>query len=609
MKKRLMTLAMAFTMLAATTVFAEYSFIDLEEERFDWCAPQIEEMYEAGYINGYEDATYRPDNEVTKLECISLFARVMGSKDVANAEVLELAHEQYDSALKGSSLVWGEDELAYLMYKGAFTASDLTTYINGDLKDKPMTRGEAAVIITKAMGGEKAATSESAIELHYKDARDIPTNLLQYVKFVTDEGIMNGIDDAFCYDQSVTRAQIAVMLKRVSDKCGYEFFEGRIDEIDKDEETITYNIDDEPVTVSYADAVDFYIRGEKTTVDSVPANVKAVFQFSNDELIAVDAMSNQPDEVITAIFTGYNLSTNTLTVKVKATETSTNVKSYMGDANVPVTYGGSPATIKAFSNGDLIELSMSDGRIQSIKGVEKTTNISQAKVKDISLVDGVSYITISSADEALDGKSFPVSNKVKITKNNNECALTSLYSGDQVSLTVSMGEVVKITATSVSSTIEGVILGINISEKSEIVLNVAGEKRTYQVPVECEMDIKGEAGDIYDLRIGDNITLTVQSNAVIKIKSVASNVNTSGKVIGTVTAVNKSYKLIAVQTEDGTNAVNVHINNSTSYSVISGTSNKESLDKIDVGDTVECFVTPSNGVYVANLVVISKAAK
>ena len=97
-----------------------------------------------------------------------------------------------------------------------------------------MTRGEAAVIITKAMGGEAAATADSAVSLHYKDAREIPTNLLQYVKFVTDEGIMNGIDDAFCASGTVTRSQIAVMLSRVIERCDYSFRKARINSVDEE---------------------------------------------------------------------------------------------------------------------------------------------------------------------------------------------------------------------------------------------------------------------------------------------------------------------------------------------------------------------------------------
>lgn len=52
--------------------------------------------------------------------------------------------------------------------------------------------------------------------------------------------------------------------------------------------------------------------------------------------------------------------------------------------------------------------------------------------------------------------------------------------------------------------------------------------------------------------------------------------------------------------------VNVHVNSNTNYNVISGSSSKTGIEKIAVGDTVDCYVTPSNGAYVANLIVISK---
>ena len=53
-------------------------------------------MSDAGYIKGYEDGTYRPDNEVTRQEALSLFARVMGATNEMNEKILEIAHEKYD---------------------------------------------------------------------------------------------------------------------------------------------------------------------------------------------------------------------------------------------------------------------------------------------------------------------------------------------------------------------------------------------------------------------------------------------------------------------------------------------------------------------------------
>ena len=66
MKKRILPMVMAIACLCtASTAFAAYKFNDISGEQYGWCAPQIEAMSDAGYINGYEDGTYRPDNEVT----------------------------------------------------------------------------------------------------------------------------------------------------------------------------------------------------------------------------------------------------------------------------------------------------------------------------------------------------------------------------------------------------------------------------------------------------------------------------------------------------------------------------------------------------------------
>lgn len=596
-------------MCSASPVFADYNFNDIAEEQYAWCADQIEAMYKAGYINGYEDGSYKPDNQVTKLECISLFARAMGSNDTQNDEILELAHSQYDSALKSSSLVWGDDELAYMMYKGALTVADLTTYINGDAKDKPMTRGEAAVIITKAMGGVDKATSESAVSLHYKDAREIPTNILQYVKFVTDEGIMNGIDDAFCADGTVTRSQIAVMLNRVTDKCDYSFKKARINGVDTENSKITYAVNGKDETeFTYTSDTDFYIRGDKVQVNSIPENVAAVIQFSGDEIVAIDAMSDQGDKEISAIFTGYNASSTSMLIRVKLSEDATAVNTYPCDVNVPITVNGSPATIKSLKNGDTIMLSMSGGKVTAISTVEKTTEIASATISDISYDGEMTYITISSAESAYDGKKYPVGSSVRVTKNGSDAQLSSLYVGDKISMTLKYGEIVSIKATALNNTIEGVITSITISEQSKITIKTGGEEKVYVVPAECDININGDSGDIYGLRVGDNITLTVQSGAIIKIKSVASITNTSGRVSGVVTAVNTSYSFVSVRTESSSDPVNVFTNTKTNFVLQKGTSSNSGLKGIAVGDTVECYVTPSNGAYVADLIVITKAS-
>ena len=216
------------------------SFRDISGPEYSWAADAINNMNAAGYITGYEDGTFRPDNEVTRLECIALFARAMGSNAKANGEILKMAHEQYDNLVSAYSLDWGDDEIVYLLYKGVLAKSDLDTYIIGKAKDSPMKRYEAAIIITKALGGEKKALAQTGIVLNYTDAKEIPSNAVQYVYYVSEAGIMNGVDNGiFSPSSSVSRAQMAVMLQRTADATEYSFINAKLMSIDTTTKTVS----------------------------------------------------------------------------------------------------------------------------------------------------------------------------------------------------------------------------------------------------------------------------------------------------------------------------------------------------------------------------------
>ena len=85
----------SFSALAAD----ESTFKDISDAKYAWAKPYIEEMAKGGYIAGYEDNTYRPDNMVTKLETIVLFSRAMGAKKSTNADAVELALDKYSKVI------------------------------------------------------------------------------------------------------------------------------------------------------------------------------------------------------------------------------------------------------------------------------------------------------------------------------------------------------------------------------------------------------------------------------------------------------------------------------------------------------------------------------
>ena len=51
----------------------------------------------------------------------------------------------------------------------------------------------------------------------------------------------------------------------------------------------------------------------------------------------------------------------------------------------------------------------------------------------------------------------------------------------------------------------------------------------------------------------------------------------------------------------------MYVNASTKYTVVRGSSNASGLNTITTGDTVECYVTASNGAYIASDIIIVKA--
>lgn len=583
----------------AVPAFA-YNFSDIVDEAHVWAAPYVESMYEKGYISGYEDGTFRPDNEVTRLECLALFARAMGSKNEANAKILELAHNDYDNLISDYSLVWGEDEIAYLLYKGVLKKSDLDTYLLGLEKDTPMKRYEAAIIITKALGGEGAALEENAIVLDYTDAREIPSTAVQYVNYASNAGIMTGMDDgSFSPNSSVSRAQMAVMLTRTVESTQYSFFTAKLKQIDTLTRSVNYTTADGTDGIAvYTDDTVMRVLGTITQPKIMTTGVQAVFALSGDELVSVDALSETPDEIVVGVYKGYANTNGKLNVTIKV---DNETKTYTCASDVSITYAGSPATIRTFKDTDSIELSLVGGLVSSISGSEKELVVKNAVIEDMIIGDDV-QITISSAEDEYDGKTYDIDSNVIVKKNNLESELSKIYVGDRVDLTLQYGIVKRITATSSSKVVEGTIKAITIaSPNSSMIVTVKGEDVEYVIPTDVDITINDEDGTLYDFRVGDTIKITTESNAITKIVATTTQV-TAGSVTGVVTGINTSYGFISVLSDNGQTTQIFCKDSSTTFVSSSGGNLK--MSNIKEGQTVTARGTVSNGAFMGSLIIV-----
>ncbi|MCH5210039.1 MAG: S-layer homology domain-containing protein [Oscillospiraceae bacterium] len=601
----LVTLAMAIPVFAEPANTEALSrFSDINTDNFSWARGYIEAMAEKGLITGYEDGTFRPDNDVTRLEALSLFARAMGSVDPVNEPIIKIAHEKYDSIIDGYNLRWGTNEIAYLMYRGALKRADLDTYLKGNEKDTPMKRYEAAIIITKAMGGEEKALSDLGVALDYTDSREVPSNAIQYVAYASEAGIMEGMGEgSFSPNTEVKRSQMSVMLSRTVDKTGYSFRRMKLMNVNSDKREITV-IDEDGEENKYVYTDDTVMRrmGDETQPKDLDTNLDAIFVFSDKTLVGVEVISAVPDKTVRGQYVSYVTTSGKTTIRVTDEEGET--QSYECAGNIVVTYDGSPATVRSFTKGDIIILSLVDGKVAAITGETKTSTISGAIVEKLDIANGVK-MTISHGNSVYDGQTYEVSEDVTVKKNDATTGLDSIYTGDRVTLTLQYGVITKISATSSKKTVEGTIKALTIaSPNSTMTVRVDSEDKEYEIPRDVEILINGDEGSLYDFRIGDLVKITVESDAIIKIVATSTQ-ESSGSMKGVVTAINTSFGVVSIMPEGVTDgeARNVYCKDETTTFVsVDGKSKK--MKDVKVGQTVRVDGTVSNGVFVGKLFTI-----
>lgn len=609
MKKLFTLMALATTMLAASVTVMGATFTDVEDTDYSWAQPYIEDMAERKLISGYDDGTFKPEKTVSRLETISLFARAMGSREDINAKALEYAMEEYKDTLDGFELNFGHEDVAYMLYRGVLTEAEAASYLDGDAKNEPMKRFEAATIITKAMGAEGEAKRNVVMDLEYTDVSEIPSSAKKYVYYVTEKEIMSGMgNNTFSPKTDVLRAQIAVMLSNTVDKLELSVNSVTIKNIDADAMQITTVDDgDEEDTLSYTKDTIFFVEGEKNQPKAIPEGVRAVIALNGSGVMYVDVHSVIPDRVINAMYVSYQLVDGDVSIVIRDAQSKENLSYPLNGSSIKVIKKGENVTIRDIKEGDFVTVTLREGKVIKVEAIDKSEVIRNAIIEAIDHSGEVPTITISHADEIYNGKVFAIGNDVSVLKDGDVTDMNSVYRGDAVSITLEYGELSKIVATANRRNHEGTIREVRISEYPSIVVMVNGKEETFDITKDVQITVNGEEATLYDFRVGDKVTLTTESEAVTKIASTAT-VATSGNSTGVVTSVNNSYKFIKIQITDASGASYEETvyckDNKTTFITAQGEA--KTFKDIKEGNVVNTYGTITNGAFEATTIVIVK---
>lgn len=183
MKKKILlgvtTTAIFTTLGCSAATAANTSVTTFNDVAGHWAEQNIKKAVSDGYVDGFEDGTFKPEGNVSRAQFLKL---------VASALKVSLGSE-------GNN--WYDKYVKALSSTGVYKEGD---FVGGNL-DSPITRSEMAKIVSRSVGEKSDVESK-------------------WMYLATKAGIIQGMTDKgdLGVSESMTRAQSVTVLYRVIDK-------------------------------------------------------------------------------------------------------------------------------------------------------------------------------------------------------------------------------------------------------------------------------------------------------------------------------------------------------------------------------------------------------
>ncbi len=167
-----------------------------------WAHETIDVMTAKGYISGYEDGTFRPDNNITRAEFSALVYRILGLEAAEDGVI-------YDDTENH----WAEDIIATMSLPEGYGM--LRGYGNGNFGPNDMiTREQAVAIIARAKSAVWNAAEDDARKV-FSDSDKISTWFAGEMDAAVTNGLITGYQDgSYKPGDLTTRAEACVLLAR-----------------------------------------------------------------------------------------------------------------------------------------------------------------------------------------------------------------------------------------------------------------------------------------------------------------------------------------------------------------------------------------------------------
>ena len=616
MKNKFLSVIIALSLIVscmAGSALANPAFPDVLSPDHDWAAEQIEEMTNLGIIKGYTDGTFKPDKAISKIEALILFSRVSGYSDKAYSEIADLAYEKYQYVLQElniDSYNSFKREISFLVYKGVIDADDVVGYLENGKYLEEFPRKDAAIFLSNLMNAEIEKTY--ADELPFADNETISHSDAGYIAYVVENGFMNGVkkDDGrvvFDAEGALSRAQVCVLLYRIMEKLDMSIEAGVITSIDADSGVIKLKNDaGNDKTYAVPSGAKIYINGEEGVFEEILENSSIVVLRHGKNIYSIEAISPESSKTLSGVIDGVVSKDSYSRISIKLDGTD-EVVSYYATKDFEVTTNGVADKVSSIKVNDYVVVKLLGTEIVSVDRLTAETTV-QGTVEAINLEDPItlSVITVDEVTEEENVSKYTVAEDAIVRRDGAVSSLRNIYVGDKVVLTVKRGVIAKIVATSTKGSVKGTITAIKIASQSSVTISSGGTEKEYAIAMDAAYNVAGDTATIYDLRLGNVVTLTLNGSTVTKIEQNSESSTTSKS--GVVESISTSYGYINIITKDSVSeqVFASKLGNTIGSKIIDGVTGKEiNFKNIKKGDNIIATGSYNNGAFVAVTIVIT----
>lgn len=610
LKKALaLIIALAMTLSLGITAFASV-FPDVTEENYPWAVDAIETMAEQGIIKGYEDGTFGPAKTVSKLESLVLISRILGFNDENNDAIISAGRTIYGDMVADYELNYGQEEIEYLLMKGILNEEELEEYISTLHRNDGLKRYEVAILLTKALDAVNSLSSEAVEKLTYTDTADIPANAKKYVAYISEIGLMQGLEDnRFDPNGTVTRAQAALVLYKLQAMTNYTYLSGIVSSVTPKTKAIKIQASDgEIISLTASSGTLLRYKGQSIGINDVEIGLACTVSYKEDKLYSIDFTDALIDEIVYGAFSSSAKSTlngQTITIN-ELTDTDTdldknNKTTYKVSEDAIITYNDTTCAINSLKPGYFLKLTVEQGIVTVIDATASTSKLT-GRVNKVILEP--SYM-LSIEDNEGNIKDYLVSSTVSVKKNGTTASARDVLEGDSVSLGLTYGRISSISATSKTISKSGIIKEVVISSTPRITIAVDGTNISYAITNDAKIKVGENAATFYDLRVGMAVKFTLESDTIISLETTANTAVTTWE--GTVILVNSSYDLLQISFIDpvtGTERNESVFVKSNASIVDYATQKDKKLSAIKPGTKVSVTGSMVSGIFEAGTVVI-----